>query len=173
MLRHLLPLSLSLGLLLGSSCTAPPTTPFPPAPVRTAEVEDLLEVQRQAWNRGDLRTFVDYYHPTMTFLGGSGITRGTEDLLTHYQNRYPTAAARGRLTFEILEVQPLDGVALVLGRYNLEREEPAFGFFTLIVKRFAEGLRIVHDHTTAAPETEDPTRGQRDYQNASPALVRR
>ena len=151
MFTQLLSLLLPLGLVLGSGCAATPS-------VRVDDVEDLLEIQRQAWNRGELRTFVDYYHPTMTFLGASGVTRGTADLLTHYQNRYPTAAERGRLTFEILEVRPLDNAALVLGRYNLEREDPDSGFFTLIVKRFAEGLRIVHDHTTASTESDGAAR---------------
>jgi ketosteroid isomerase-like protein len=41
----------------------------------------------------------------------------------------------------------------VLGRWHLERAKdsrgPAGGMFTLILRRFPQGWRIVHDHTSA------------------------
>lgn len=122
-------------------------------PVTRAEVERLMDVQRAAWNRGDLVTFVSYYDPSMTVWDAGGVTRGIDNLLANYQRRYPTAAARGSLTFELLEVRPVEGnSALVLGMYRLDRAEPAAGYFSLLVARTDAGLRILHDHTSESPK---------------------
>ena len=89
----------------------------------------------------------------MTFVGGSGLVRGGEDLLATYQRGYPTPEARGRLRFDLLEIRPLGrDHALVIGAYHLERKDPAHGLFTLVVARTPAGLRIVHDHSSAAPD---------------------
>ncbi len=42
--------------------------------------------------------------------------------------------------------------ALILGHWELEREKDRpGGIFTLVVRRFPEGWRIVHDHTSTVP----------------------
>ena len=46
--------------------------------------------------------------------------------------------------------------ALLLGRYYLDRREPAEGYFTLILEQTPAGLEITHDHTTAAAENPGP-----------------
>jgi beta-aspartyl-peptidase (threonine type) len=59
----------------------------------------------------------------------------------------------GHLTFSQLEIRPLgDDAALVLGHWQLqgEKDNPG-GVFSLVVRRFPEGWRIIHDHTSAAP----------------------
>ena len=138
--------SLALPLCLLTACAAP---------VSPREVADLMETQRQAWNRGDLAEFVSYYDPSMTFCGSRGVTRGLDDLLEGYQKRYPTAKERGVLTFKVIEMRPLGGAtALVLGQYMIEREEPASGFFSLLVQRMPDGVRIIHDHTSATEREE-------------------
>lgn len=120
-------------------------------PIGADDVADLMEIQRQAWNRGDLPEFVSYYDPSMTFSGSDGVTRGTADLLARYRKSYPTAKERGVLTFRVTDVRPLGGSsALVLGEYALAREVPANGFFSLVVIRTPNGVRIIHDHTSAA-----------------------
>ena len=119
----------------------------------TAEVERLLADQAACWNRGDLPGFVASYWQSeaLSFMGAGGVTRGARDLLAMYERGYPDAATRGQLSFRVLEVRPLDGgFALVLGEFALARAKPDRGFFTLLVERRAEGLRIAHDHTTQA-----------------------
>ncbi len=57
----------------------------------------------------------------------------------------------GKLTFSELEIDVLGPkTAWVRGRWQvvLDKEKPN-GLFTLIVKKFPEGWRIVHDHTSA------------------------
>jgi L-asparaginase / beta-aspartyl-peptidase len=151
-------LALVLALLLASltGCTAPTSeaSSFSKiSKISKTEVADLMEIQRRAWNDGDLAAFVSYYDESMTFCGGDGVTRGTKKLLARYQKSYPTAKERGVLTFKILEVRPVgDATALVLGQYILDREDPSSGFFSLLVQRTPDGVRIIHDHTSATTQ---------------------
>ena len=63
----------------------------------------------------------------------------------------------GRLAFQALEIEPLGAEAmLVRGGWRLampDGSKPG-GLFTLIVRKFPEGWKIVHDHTSA----EEPAR---------------
>lgn len=123
-------------------------------------VEQLLEDQRQAWNRGDWAGFIAGYWDSgqLTFNGASGITRGRQDLLGRFKAAYPDAAARGALTFELLEFRPIGrNATLVLGRYHLERATPASGFFSLVVERTPAGVKITHDHTSESTERVTPS----------------
>lgn len=140
-----------LAAVLGG-CAAPEASRTD-APIPQAEVQRVLDAQAAAWNRGDLEAFVDTYwdDPRLTFCGKSGIVRGRSDLLATYQRGYPTPEARGTLSFALLDVRPLGrDSALVLGRYELARAEPASGFFTLVVERTPQGLVITHDHTSGS-----------------------
>jgi beta-aspartyl-peptidase (threonine type) len=120
-----------------------------------AAVRELLEMQAEAWNRGDLEGFLAGYwnSPNLTFAGAGGITRGWAAVRERYRRSYPGRGAMGRLTFSDLEITELGPAAVfVLGRWQLERaEDRPGGVFTLIVREFPEGWRIVHDHTSAFP----------------------
>lgn len=143
---HRIPSALVLGLL--TACTA--------APVSNVDVLVMMETQAEAWNRGDLVAFMEPYWDSeeLTFVGSSGVTRGFDETLARYQASYPDAATRGKLRFELLEVRDLGrgDAALVLGRFYLDRESPASGTFSLVVERRPEGLRIIHDHSSADAE---------------------
>ena len=127
-----------------ASCSTPPVT--------RSDVSTLMAIQQRAWNEGNLEKFVSYYDPSMTFCGGSGVTRGVGNLLTRYQTKYPTAKERGTLTFQVVDYRPLAGdAALVIGKYALQRDNPSSGYFTLILARMSQGVRIIHDHTSESP----------------------
>jgi len=119
------------------------------------EVRSMLKNSEAAWNRGDLAAFASDYEdaPTTTFVGRE-ITRGGVDaILARYQRSYPTADARGVLTFSEIEVRPLgEGYALALGRFALKRPVAgggdAAGRFTLVLRRTAKGWKIIHDHSS-------------------------
>lgn len=135
--------ALALATLALASCAG--------APIAAPEVQTVLDTQAAAWNRGDLEAFVATYwdDPRLSFCGKSGVVRGRQDVLATYQRNYPTAEARGTLTFELLEVRPLGArAAMVLGHYAIERAVPSSGFFTLVLERTAQGLVIIHDHTS-------------------------
>ncbi|MCA8974231.1 MAG: DUF4440 domain-containing protein [Planctomycetes bacterium] len=126
-------------------------------PLTRGQCERVLNEQAEQWNRGDLRAFVATYWPgpELTFLGSGGLTRGQQDLLANYERGYPTAAARGVLTFHVLDFQPLgDDHALLLGRYELDRAKPDAGFFSLVLRRHGDTVAILHDHTSRAASAE-------------------
>jgi ketosteroid isomerase-like protein len=127
---------------------------YPAANEKTiAEVRQTLEAQQAAWNRGDLDAFTKTYDSQAIFISGDEITRGADTILTRYKKKYSDRAKMGTLTFAELEITPLgENDALVLGRWSLKREKDApHGRFTLIFHQAADGWRIVHDHTSAAP----------------------
>ncbi|MCL6480138.1 MAG: DUF4198 domain-containing protein [Firmicutes bacterium] len=118
----------------------------------TEAVRALLEMQVEAWNRGDLDGFMLGYwnSPALTFVGAQGITRGWVAVRDRFVLGYPDRRRMGRLTFSGLEMTVLHPSAvLVLGRWQLAREtDNPGGVFTLVVRKLAEGWRIVHDHTS-------------------------
>jgi beta-aspartyl-peptidase (threonine type) len=144
---------------------APRAVPPPAATVAAEEqslkrdLRALLQAQAAAWNRGDTEEFMKgYWHsPQTVFAGSSGVQRGWDALLERYKRNYPDRAAMGQLTFSELEITPLGpDAAVILGRWQLQRETDApRGVFTLVARRFPEGWRIIHDHTSAvgAPPT--------------------
>ena len=113
----------------------------------------MLEAQAEDWNRGDIAAFMQSYwrSPELTFAGSSGVERGWEGVLARYKRVYPDRTAMGLLTFSGLEITPLGkDAALVLGHWRLEREKDhPNGVFTLVLRRFPDGWRIIHDHTSA------------------------
>src|SRR5262245_4849096 len=117
-----------------------------------AAVESVLRTQEEAWNRGDLDAFMKHYwkSESLTFSSGGKTTRGWTETLNRYRERYPTPEKMGRLKLAGLEITPLgDSAALVLGQWNLQREnEPLAGNFSLVVRRFDSRWLIIHDHTS-------------------------
>jgi ketosteroid isomerase-like protein len=123
--------------------------------VAEGQIRAVLDMQTVAWNRGDIETFMTgYWKSDQTeFVGASGITRGWQAVLDRYRRNYPDGKAMGRLTFSSLEVHVTSrDSAFVIGEFQLDREKdrPA-GIFTLNFRKFAEGWRVVADHTTGFP----------------------
>ena|ERR1700730_1154667 len=119
-----------------------------------SEITEVLNAQQEAWNRGDIEAFMDgYWRSEETiFVSSDEVSRGWEKVLDRYKKKYTNRATMGMLTFSNLEITPLgDDAAVVLGAWKLKRakDEPR-GRFTLIFRRFPEGWKIVHDHTSAA-----------------------
>ena len=118
------------------------------------QVHAALDAQQVAWNRGDLDAFTATYDRDAIFISGDEITRGSQAVLERYKKKYSDREKMGTLTFSDLEITPVgENAAVVLGRWSLKRvnDEP-HGRFTLIFRKTSDGWRIVHDHTSAAPE---------------------
>jgi uncharacterized protein (TIGR02246 family) len=118
------------------------------------EIRQVLRVQTEAWNRGDIPAFVQYYAADAVFVGRSvSVTHGSADVKARYLREYPTRERMGVLTFSDLEIRLLSpSSAYVIGRYHLDRSAasggPASGLFSLVfAKRNAQWL-IVLDHTS-------------------------
>jgi len=117
-------------------------------------IRRTLDDQVSAWNRGDVRAFMEGYEdsPSTTFVG-TNVTKGHAQVLANYQKRYPSKDAMGTLRFTDIEIRPLGADhGLVIGRYHVVRPKEAggeaTGLFTLIFHRTAHGWKIILDHTS-------------------------
>ncbi len=117
-------------------------------------IRAVLSAQVAAWNRGDIRAFMDGYERSeqTTFVGAT-VTKGHAQVLASYLKRYPTREAMGALTFSGLEIRPLGDVyASVLGHFQLDRPVtaggPKTGIFTLLFRKTPLGWKIILDHTS-------------------------
>ena len=119
-----------------------------------SEIRAVLSAQQDAWNRGDVEEFMNGYWRSeeTVFVSGDEVTRGWQKVLDRYKRKNSDRTKMGRLNFFDLEITPLsDESAVVLGRWKLERKkDQPHGRFTLIFRRFPDGWKIVHDHTSAA-----------------------
>jgi ketosteroid isomerase-like protein len=118
----------------------------------TAAIKNILAFQQNAWNRGDIATFMQGYwkSDSLTFTGAKGITYGWQATYDGYLKRYDSPAKMGQLTFTILEMKTLghDYYELI-GKWHLTRSiGDVGGHFTLLFKRFADGWKIIADHTS-------------------------
>ena len=114
---------------------------------------DLLDEQADAWNRGDIEGFMDYYwrSDALTFISGETVIHGWQATLDRYKERYPTPLDMGRLDFEDLAVRVSNSrSASVTGRYRVRtRGAESTGRFVLSLRKVGSRWLIVRDHTTA------------------------
>lgn len=120
-------------------------------------IEQVLEDQVAAWNRHDLEAFMlGYWHSSaLTFFSGGESARGWQHALERYQKRYQSEGQEmGRLAFSELQIEPLGtDSAFVRGAFTLtmSQNKTYQGLFTLVFRKFPEGWKIIHDHTSAQP----------------------
>ena len=116
------------------------------------EVRRVMSDQTAAWNAGDIEGFMRGYwnSPELKFVSGANVIKGWQPTLDRYKKNYDSRAKMGVLEFSDLEITVLSkDAAVVLGSWKLQREADApGGKFTLIFRKFKDGWRIVHDHTS-------------------------
>jgi L-asparaginase / beta-aspartyl-peptidase len=122
-----------------------------PAADSKSELLKILTLQKTAWNKEDILGFMAYYWKSeeFTYQTGANRLRGWKSLLERYQKSY-SGENWGLLDFTDLEVSVLSNdCAYVLGRWKLAfKDSKKEGVFTIIFKRFPEGWRIIHDHSS-------------------------
>jgi beta-aspartyl-peptidase (threonine type) len=144
----LAPLELSVAAQVPPQKTAPDES--------KAAVERVLRTQQDAWNRHDLEGFMAGYwnSPDLTFFSSGKEQHGWQATLDRYRASYASPGHEmGKLEFSGLRVEMLgDDAAFVRGTWQLTMPdgETPHGLFTLVFRRFPEGWKIVHDHTSAA-----------------------
>ncbi len=124
----------------------------------TMAARNVLAVQKDAWNRGDIDTFMQGYarSEAIRFASGDRFNYGWQATLDSYRKGYPDAAAMGKLDFDLVEVRELSPVVVyVFGKWRLTRTNEAadkapHGLFTLIVEKSNGTWSITRDHTSAA-----------------------
>ena len=121
-----------------------------------AAIEQVIRMQQDAWNRGDLEGFMQGYwqSPELTFFSGGKENHGWQAALDRYKAAYASPGhAMGKLEFANLRVEMLGAdAAFVRGEYHLTMPDgkTPHGLFTLIFRKFPDGWKIVHDHSAAA-----------------------
>lgn len=117
-----------------------------------SEIRRVMNDQTAAWNAGDIEGFMRGYwnSPELKFVSGANVTKGWQPTLDRYKKSYDSRAKMGTLEFSELEITVLSkDAAIVLGTWKLQREADApGGKFTLVFRKFEDGWRIVHDHTS-------------------------
>lgn len=130
----------------------------PHKPKDVAEISAVLHEQVLAWNRRDLDAFMKGYwrSPDLSFFSDADRVSGWEPTLERYRKRYQSEGREmGQLTFSDLEIELLGpSGAFVRGRWRLKMTsgEPN-GQFTLIFRKIENQWKIVHDHTSSAPQS--------------------
>lgn len=115
-------------------------------------IRGVLDKQKDDWNRGDVRSYMRGYAPDTVFVSDQ-VIRGSGPVLERYLKRYPNRAAMGTLTFSEVEITMLGSDhAMVIGRWNLERTREGGGAtggrYSLVLRKFPAGWRIILDHTS-------------------------
>ena len=117
-------------------------------------VQNVLEQQVAAWNRGDLKQFVSSYAEHCTLVGNSIMEISRDQVLAHYQQKYPSSDARGKLAFSGLIIHQVDDrVATVTGHWHIDRKAAlggghVDGVFSLVLTSIDGSWQIALDHTS-------------------------
>ena len=125
--------------------------PTPPANPRFAK---LIEDQQAAWNRHDLEAFMSGYwnSPELTFFSGAHESKGWQAALDRYKKNYQGAGHEmGKLEFANLRIEMLGPeAAFVRGEFHLTMSDgkTPHGLFTLVFRKFPDGWKIIHDHSS-------------------------
>lgn len=119
-----------------------------------AAIRAELNAQVTAWNRGDLKGYMQGYwqSPELTFFAGDKESTGWEAAYQRYRAAYAGKDREmGKLTFTNLRVERLGGeAAFVRGRWQLTMKDgkQRSGLFTVVLRKFDDGWRIIHDHSS-------------------------
>ena len=110
-----------------------------------------MKTQEDSWNEGKIESFMNYYwkSDSLKFIGKKGITYGWQQTLDNYLKSYPDKATMGILKFSIKEATQLSAESIyIIGSWELQKEKPVGGYFTLLWKKIEGKWVIVSDHTS-------------------------
>lgn len=120
--------------------------------VEEKKIISVLMAQKDAWNRGDLESYMEGYwkSDSLKFIGKNGITYGWQKTLENYKKGYPDTAAMGKLEFTVIKIEVLSSnSAFMIGKWKLTREKDApGGHFTLLWKKIDNNWKVVADHSS-------------------------
>ncbi len=116
------------------------------------EIRKVMSDQEQCWNNGDLECFMQGYYKSddLIFVGSSGPKYGWQVTLNNYKKSYPSNAAMGTLSFDLLRLIPLGKKNyLVVGKWSLQREsDNPNGHFSVVFEKIKGEWKIIADHSS-------------------------
>jgi beta-aspartyl-peptidase (threonine type) len=118
-------------------------------------IERVLHKQQQAWNRHDLEGFMAGYwnSPALTFFSGVKEHDGWQATMDRYLSTYASPGHEmGTLEFSALRIEVLGQQgAFVRGAWKVTMSDgkTPHGLFTLVFRKFPDGWKIIHDHTSS------------------------
>lgn len=121
-----------------------------------SDIKQVLLAQQNGWNHHDLDTFMSgYWHsPELTFFSGAKENDGWQAAMDRYRATYTSPGHEmGQLEFSGLRIEMLGkDSAFVRGAWKLTMSDgkTPHGIFTLVFRKFPDGWKIIHDHTSAA-----------------------
>ena len=119
-------------------------------------IEAVLHTQQDAWNAHNLEAFMAGYwnSPELTFFSGGNAAHGWQAAIDRYRKTYQAQGKEmGKLEFADLRVESMGSdSAFVRGSWHLTMSDgkTPHGLFTLIFRKFPNGWKIVHDHSSIA-----------------------
>jgi ketosteroid isomerase-like protein len=127
------------------------------APIEgSAAIEQVLRIQQDAWNHHNIEGFMAGYwnSPDLTFFSGAKETKGWQGTLDRYKTTYASPGHEmGTLEFSNLRIEMLGAdAAFARGAWKLLMSDgkTPHGIFTLVFRKFPDGWKIIHDHTSVA-----------------------
>lgn len=117
-------------------------------------IRKAIDDQQAAWNRRDLEAFMAGYwnSPELTFFSGAHESKSWQTALDRYKKNYQGAGHEmGKLEFANLRIEVLGPeTAFVRGEFHLTMSDgkTPHGLFTLIFRKFPDGWKIIHDHSS-------------------------
>ena len=115
---------------------------------------EVFMMTEDAGNEGDIDQFMEGYWKSdkLLFVGSGGPTYGWEATRKRYHASYPDKAAMGKLSFEVLSIDPIDTrTVLLLGKFHLARTAGNMnGYYTLIWQKIDGKWVIICDHSSAS-----------------------
>ncbi|HKV79861.1 MAG TPA: AtzH-like domain-containing protein [Candidatus Sulfotelmatobacter sp.] len=135
---------------------AQPSRPQAGDATAKSAIEHVLRTQQDAWNHHDLDAFMTGYwnSPDLTFFSGAKESKGWQATIDRYRATYQGAGKEmGELDFSELRIEVLGpDAAFVRGIWQLTMSDgkTPHGRFTLIFRKFPDGWKVIHDHTSAA-----------------------
>jgi ketosteroid isomerase-like protein len=119
-----------------------------------AAIRKVMEAQQAAWNQQNLEAFMAGYwnSPDLTFFSGAHESKSWQAALDRYKKNYQGAGHEmGKLEFTNLRIEILGPeTAFVRGEFHLTMSDGKMphGLFTLIFRKFPDGWKIIHDHSS-------------------------
>ncbi|MDZ4668529.1 MAG: hypothetical protein SGJ00_11700 [bacterium] len=123
-----------------------------PAKNGEKQIRAIMLNQEQAWNRGNLDSFMLYYwnSPKLRFVSKNKVSFGWQQVYDNYQKSYGTKGEMGKLNFDIKSIDLIGKKdALVVGSWKVENNKGIFeGHYTLWFQKMGGKWLIVLDHTS-------------------------